>query len=200
MNMTARSLATTNSTATKYDPFDPANIRLDQDFLKMSGAKKLLTTVPVRRPNKQDYVRVHASEDYRMTVLLIEFKEENDVYMVGAEMKEALAGEYFGATLYTAINRQGVVFLWPVRLPDTNGKIMDWHRTAHEAAAHAMHHWVRVVANKSLGAYETIEGPASIPDPDWSNLPPYKELQRIGFRHDVVDRLDHPVVKRLQGR
>jgi hypothetical protein len=63
-----------------------------------------------------------------------------------------------------------------------------------------MDHWVRVVANKSLGAYETIEGPTSIPDPDWSSLPPYKELQRIGFHHDVIDRLDHPVVKRLHGR
>jgi hypothetical protein len=56
--MTSLSLATDTSTAA-YDPFDPANLRLDQNFLKMAGAKKLLTTVPVRRPNKQDYIRVH---------------------------------------------------------------------------------------------------------------------------------------------
>ena len=41
------------------DPFDPENLRLDQSFVETSGVKKLLTTVPVRKPNNQDFVRVH---------------------------------------------------------------------------------------------------------------------------------------------
>lgn len=197
--MTTLSLTTDTSTAA-YDPFDPVNLRLDQNFLKMAGAKKLLTTVPVRRPNKQDYVRVHQAEEYRMSVALIEFKEDSEVFLVPPSMTEALVGEWFPAMLYTAINRQGVVFLWPVKLPGENGKTMDWHRTANEAAVHAMTCWVRVVANKSLGAYETIEGSKVIPDPQWPDLPPFKELQRTGFRDRLVDSLDHPVVKRLQNR
>lgn len=40
------------------DPFDPENLRLDQSFVETSGVKKLLTTVPVRKPNNQDFVRV----------------------------------------------------------------------------------------------------------------------------------------------
>jgi len=36
------------------DPFDPAALRLDQSYADTVGVKKLLTTVPVRKPNRQD--------------------------------------------------------------------------------------------------------------------------------------------------
>ena len=55
------------------------------------------------------------------------------------------------ATLYTAINRQGVVFLWPVRLPGPDGKVNEWWRSAGEAAELAMTKWVRVKAEHELG-------------------------------------------------
>jgi predicted DNA-binding transcriptional regulator AlpA len=42
------------------NPFDPAALRLDQSYADTVGVKKLLTTVPVRKPNRQDFVRVHA--------------------------------------------------------------------------------------------------------------------------------------------
>jgi hypothetical protein len=42
------------------DPFDLSKLRLDQSFVETAGVKKLLTTVPVRRPNPQDFIRVHA--------------------------------------------------------------------------------------------------------------------------------------------
>ena len=41
------------------DPFDPAALRLDQSFADTVGVKKHVTTVPVRKPNRQDFVRVH---------------------------------------------------------------------------------------------------------------------------------------------
>ena len=37
------------------DPFDPENLRLDQSFTEAAGVKKLLTTVPVRKPKSQDF-------------------------------------------------------------------------------------------------------------------------------------------------
>ena len=56
--------------------------------------------------------------------------------------------------LVTAINRQGVLFLWPIRLPGADGKIDDWSRSAMDAADEAKSRWVRVTSNMSLGAYE----------------------------------------------
>ena len=49
------------------DPFDPAALRLDQIFTDGTAVKKLLTTIPVRKPSRQDFVRVHpdAPTDFR---------------------------------------------------------------------------------------------------------------------------------------
>jgi len=58
------------------DPFDLANLRLDQSFVESAGVKKLLTTVPVRKPNPQDFVRVHPDPGYRETLAVIELKED----------------------------------------------------------------------------------------------------------------------------
>jgi hypothetical protein len=67
-------------------------------------------------------------------------------------MVDELATEAEPFSLYTAINRQGVVFLWPVRLPAPDGKINEWHRSLREAAETAVGKWSRVRANMSLGA------------------------------------------------
>jgi len=71
------------------------------------------------------------------------------------------------ATLFLGINRQDVVFLWPVKLPGPDGRHSEWHRSAAEAADVAMKHWVRVTSNMSLGAYEVFQAEANIPDPIW---------------------------------
>jgi len=100
--------------------------------------------------------------------------------------------------LHAAINRQGVTFLWPVKLPGPDGKINEWHRSAQEAAERAMTRWLFVRANMNLGAYEMIEATATIPDPVWPTAT-FKELLKIGFRESLIDSLDHPVLKRLRG-
>ena len=90
-------------------------------------------TVPIRKPGAQEFVRVHPGPEYRENFPLLELKDEREVYLVTAELAPELAGEVFGATLFTAINRQGTLFFWPVRLPSADGKDLEWWRSAREA-------------------------------------------------------------------
>src|SRR5271166_3792977 len=53
------------------DPFDPARLRLSQDYLAAAGVKKLLTTVPVRKPSKEWFVRCHPDPAYRIETCVI---------------------------------------------------------------------------------------------------------------------------------
>jgi hypothetical protein len=183
----------------KDDPFDPAALRLDQAFTDAVGVKKLLTTVPVRKPNRQDFVRVHSDPKYRLTpAAIIELKEDREVYLVTPNMAQALPGEFSTVTLYLAINRQGVSFLWPVKLPNPDGKHNEWHRSAAEAAERAMGKWVRVTSSMSLGAYEIFEASGNPPEPVWPDIP-FQEILRIAFRDRIVDHAGHPLVQRLQG-
>jgi hypothetical protein len=180
------------------DPYDLTKLRLDQNFVETAGVRKLLTTVPVRKPNPQDFVRVHPGQDYRAVLAVIELRDDREIYLVPPAVARDLPGEFVMVTIYTAINRQRVVFLWPVKLPAPDGRINEWHRSAAEAAEVAMTKWVRVKANMSLGAYEMTESTAVIPDPEWPDLP-FEELLRIGFKGKLIDRFDHAVVKRLRG-
>jgi hypothetical protein len=179
------------------DPFDLSKLRLDQSFVESSGVKKLLTTVPVRKPNSQDFVRVHPSPEYRAALAVIELKEDREIYLLTPAIARELPGEFVMVMLFTTINRQGVIHLWPVRLPAPDGRTLEWHRSAMDAAEMAMRRWVRVRANMSLGAYEIIEA-ATTAEPEWAAVS-FQELLRIAFRDRLVDRLDHPVIKRLRG-
>jgi hypothetical protein len=85
------------------DPFDPENLRLDQSFVETSGVRKLLTTVPVRKPNNQDFIRIHPGETYRLTAAVIELKEDREIYLVLPTVAAQFPGECAPVTLYTGI-------------------------------------------------------------------------------------------------
>ena len=189
---------TTEQQASTPDPFNPTNLRLSQSFVETAGVKKLLTTIPVRKPSAQEFVRVHPSPDYRENFPIIELKDERE-YIVTASLVPELIGEFVIKTLYLAINRQGTLSFWPVRLPGPDGKDMNWWKSGREAAQLAMKDWFRVKANMNLGAYDIFEAASVISEPDWPTLG-YWELIKIAFRDHLIDRIDHPVIKRLRGQ
>jgi hypothetical protein len=198
-NTTPATQPTTEQQASTPDPFNPTNLRLSQSFVETAGVKKLLTTVPVRKPSPQDFVRVHPDPAYRENFPIIELKDEREEYIVVADLVPALVGEFVTKTLFTAINRQGTVFFWPVRLPSPDGKNLDWWRSGREAAELAIKSWIRVRANMNLGAYDIFQAESVIADPEWPQLG-FWELIKIAFRDHLVDRIDHPVIKRLRGQ
>src|SRR5580700_7474974 len=107
------------------DPFSPENLKLSQSFVDTAGVKKLTTTVPVRKPSAQDFVRVRPDPQFRENFPIIELKDEREEYIVVADLVSLLMDEFVTKTLFTAINRQGTVFLWPVRLPSPDGRDME---------------------------------------------------------------------------
>jgi len=185
-------------TELKADPFDLERLRISQDFESMAGVKKALLTVPVRKPDRQWFVRVHPDELWRLETAVIEIKEDRETYLVDPSMWSELAGEIVPKVLFTTINRQGVVFLWPVRLPGVDGRLDEWNRSALEAAQMATKAWVSVRANRSLGAYEVFMASGDFPDPLWPDIG-FKRLLEIAFKDRFIQTPDHPVIRKLRG-
>lgn len=185
-------------------PFNVAALRLPPSFEQNAGVRKVVTTVPVRKPDKQEWIRVHPGDTYRGNFATIRLKQEGEYYLVAPAMIESLRPELTFITVYTAINKAGVVFLWPAPLvsDDGRGPGDTWHRSGHEAAAAAMKRLTRVTSNKSLGAYEFsfTDNPIPDNDPVWPDLP-FEELLRIGFEKvgRYVATYEHPVIKMLRG-
>jgi hypothetical protein len=180
------------------NPFNPENLRLSQNFAETVGVKKTIVTVPVRKPNRQDFVRVHPSDEYRLETAVLELKEERETYLVDPALWPVLPGELTPKVLFTTVNRQGVLTLWPVRLTGDDGRLDDWNASALEAAEMARKGWVRVTANMSLGAYEVYEATGDLPAPDWPDMA-LAEILEVAFKGHYVTEIDHPVIRRLRG-
>ena len=101
-------------------------------------------------------------------------------------------------TSCTVINRQGVVFLWPCRLPEETGRRNPWHESALEAAARAKTNWMRIAADMSLGAYRIWQASGELPEPEWPEQS-LRDLLAIAFKGRYIDTHDHAVLKRLRG-
>jgi hypothetical protein len=181
------------------DIWSPDALRIDQSFLNVGAAKKLLTTVPVRKPNKQDFVRVNPNPAYRLTVGLIELKDNRETFLVLPAVSQELSeSEFFLATLYLTINRQKVLSVWPVKVPATDGRSNEWHASAAAAAERAMHNWIRLAANMSLGAYEISEAIADYGQPEWPTLS-FMEILKIAFKNRAIESSGHAVIQQLRG-
>jgi hypothetical protein len=182
------------------DPFDLASLRLAGDPAGGVGVKKVLVTVPVRKPDKTWFVRVHPDENYQLTTTVLEMKEENELYLVAPSLRDDLAVESSVGprALFTSVSRQGVVFVWPCKLPGSDGRTNSWTQSALAAVERARDRWVRVVANMNLGAYEVSEATGNLPVPDWPDTP-FADLLRIAFNGKFIDSISHPVLRRLRG-
>jgi hypothetical protein len=194
----AESLASPSTLAP--NPF--ANLdamRLPQDFVTDARVKKLLTTVPVRKPSQQDFFRVHPDPAYQLpAAAIIELKDDREIYFVHPTIVPEAGCEWRAAMIVTTINRQGVLSLWPLKLPSPDGRKEEWLRSALEAAERAMGRWIRIRANMSLGAYEIFEAEAKMPEPEWPDIP-FPEILHIAFRDRLIDNVNHAVLKRLRG-
>ena len=136
---------------TPPDPFNLESLLLPQNYNETLGVKKVLRVVPVRKPNNQDYNRVHPGKEYRGNFAMIDLKDDRETYLVaGADLIAELESELVRVTLYTAINRQGVVFCGR---SDCQGPTeATWcGSSARLAAEDAMKSWTRVSVQHVTG-------------------------------------------------
>lgn len=175
-------------------------LRLSQDFEEGCDVEAFLTAVPVRKPGPQEFFRVHPGEDFRLQTKVLELKEDRVIYLLHKSLWRALEGEAgFGARLLLlCINRAGVPFVWPLRLPREDRRSDRWAQSALAAAREASKSWVRVRANMDLGAYEAVRALGDLPEPTWPERT-FEEFFTEAFKEQFITSPDHPVLQRLRG-
>ena len=182
------------------DPFDVTSLRLNTMINNDAGAKKVLVNLRVGKPDKQSFFRVNPDESYSIVMAVIELKQENEIYAVLPNVAQQLPGEIKQVKMSLCVTTQGTAFLWPVPLPSSDGRENPWHRTARMAAEYAEREWVRMTANRGAGCYDIKLAMPGLPEPVWPTED-LTQLLRIAFGDGkLIDRIDHPVIKRLQGK
>ena len=180
------------------NPFDPKKLRISGPQSEGPTACRIIVSVSVRKPNRQEWYRVHPDPVMRLDTLVLEMRDERQTYLVAPDIAPAIPGEAVAKTLYTTVTRQGAVLLWPVRLPDEQGRLDEWNAVAHEAALQAETRWTRLAANMGAGTYDVYEALDQFTEPEWPELP-FERLLEMAFKDRFIDNLDHPVIRRLMG-
>lgn len=181
------------------NPFDPARFAAKGSFQGSLGVTKQLVSCPVRKPGKQEFVRVRQGEESRLQTYILELKEERETYLVDPAIAASLPGEVRLVELRVAVSRQGALFVWPVPVPKLDGPGSSWHTSARAAADKAETDWVRVVSNMPQGAYDVFVAPGALSEPEWPNNT-MGDLLAVAFGERFTIRdINHPMLKRLQG-
>ena len=71
------------------DPF--AQYRLSQDFAATAAVAKVITTVAVRKPDRQTFIRVHA--DHAIQAYILEDKVGGDTFIVSHAVAAEIANQ-----------------------------------------------------------------------------------------------------------
>jgi hypothetical protein len=154
---------------------------------------------PVRKPKRTEFFKTHTDPNMRLpTTVFIDRDDRDTVFYVPPAMRGALLGEAKSVLLLPTITTQNVVMIWPITLPLDDGRRNDWLETAREAADLGRTDWVRMPADMALGAYRVYRAEGALPEPQWPDMP-LNDMLAIAFKDRIIDRDDHPIVRRLRG-
>jgi hypothetical protein len=182
------------------DPFDPASLRLGSDYAEGLGVKRVISTIPVRKPNKSEWFRIRPGEAWRLTTAVLEIERGVDraTFLLAPALRSEWSGEVSIAVLLTCINRSGDLFLWRIKLPGPDGRSNTWTDSAIQIATAAESTWCRMVSDTANGHYTHFEPTAELPEPKWPEMT-FGAMLKIAFRDRMIDTPDHPVLRELRG-
>lgn len=182
------------------DPWDPRNLRLGQDFAGSVAVKKVSLSVPVKKPLKHWFFRVHPDPAYRIETAIHVQTEglSKDHYLVERHLWPEIPGGVTPSVLLTATNRSNSLFLIPIPLPGSDGKYNKWHSTLLDACTLAESKWVKVVANTDIGEYDIYEAAGTLSEPEWPALS-FSQILKAAFKDNFIRNSDHVVLRKLRG-
>lgn len=183
--------------ARRASKFDPVRLRLPQTF--EGGAVTRTSTITARKPDRHNWFMVHPDADgYHFSTLVLDIKADRELYLIAPELRDELGVELVPRMIVPCITRQATIFLWPLALPDSNGRANSWTESALEAVRAAMEGWVRVVPNMEAGGYDLYRPRVQLDLPTWPDLTLEQMLEKA-FNHQMIESLDHPRVRALRG-
>lgn len=152
-----------------------------------------LVHIPVDKPNKSQFFRVHPDLHADVNLLRIEGMNGREIYAVVPGMVRTLdnVGLF---TLFLGVHRDGSYFLWPISAISTD----NWSRSARQIAIAAMNQWCRLVPSRATSTYIKRIAPGCLDVPVWPTGKTFEELLLLAFGDGrIISSPDHPVVKAM---
>lgn len=172
------------------------NLRLVQDFDELP-VEQVLMHVPIGKPAKSSFFRVHPDTDYTFDTVILESKQTNETYLITPAISQLIPGLTRAVRLHLAVDRQGNPRLIPLPLPGADGRSNPWHLSLQNILQLGMQHWIRIQANMTAGSYDAFKAPLQ-DAPNWPSKT-MSELIEIAARGKIIENENHPVIRELLG-
>jgi hypothetical protein len=185
------------------DPFDTSSL---YGLNAPIGAQVFRSAIPARAPRKHEFFRVCPDPAYTVVGLSLSVEidgREELCWLSPPLVSAAVAANAEPAPMqvFTVMVHPDLLILWPQKLPnEANGRSgSSWHYSGLRIAAMAHEQWVRRIANRSTNVYDWAAPVGDLGEPTWPTEP-MRDLMALAFTGDrLIDRIDHPVLRRLRG-
>ena len=174
--------------------FDLAALAVPQDFSTQLNVETVITSIHVGKPSKHDFIRI--MPNWTLDIFMLD--ENRESFAVLKQIALSISEDVSLKRLHPAITRKQGCFLWPIKLPDTDGKLDNWNRSAFAAAQLGKTSWIRIRSDLDNGCYSTIVAKNVISEPVWPELTKEQWIE-LAFKGKIIDTIDHPALKRLRG-
>lgn len=159
--------------------------------------QKKATTIPVKKPNSQQWFKMHPT--LAILVNLILYKEDGEYYLVHPDMLPYFAGHAKLFKLYLGMNfPSGNLFLYPVRQPDADGNQNSWHQSSERVIVSGKEKWIQQIPEKDIGGYSINEPSGNLVDLSFPEVD-IAEVVYKAFKDKIIRDINHPVAKSLLG-
>ena len=117
---------------------DLGDDRIGQRFGEGQDVQRILVSVPVRKPHRQEFVRTHPDPAMSIEAAILELKHDRQTFIVAPELAPYLPGEAVAKLLMPTLTNHGTLFLWGIKLPDEQGRlgVADARRAGHHDPSH----------------------------------------------------------------
>jgi len=179
------------------DEFSPEKLRVLNTLDMGALVTTELVEISVRKPKKDEWFRVLPGVCQQGGILEI----QGNIYWVSQKLQSQLIGDpCFSLRLCVlAVTKQGIPFIWPLKLDNESGAKSDkFAKVPLAAMQHAQKKWTRIYWSREK--FEHVVETANIADDPHFPDKPFHELLKLGFKATVISDLQHPALLELKGR
>ena len=177
-------------------------LRLGQNQLDLARGEPVLVDIPIEKPPRAHFFRVHPGEEYADIFNLIDARKigaGEGMYAVTPQIAPLVADQSRVIQLRLAVTSFGAPYLLPVPLPGPDGRSNPWHQSLARAAKLAETRWIRISADMQRGAYSVFEAVGQLGEPQWPSET-FEELLELAFQGRIIESDDHSLIAQLLGR
>jgi hypothetical protein len=180
------------------------NCMLDETETQGLGVgREILINVPVRRPSRREFFRIHPDDSMsRALSLFVDDAEDGDgeTYAVVKDMREVFGEDVAPTLLRLGMLRNGTLLVVPFKIPQANGgRGRKWHESFMDVGNIAKTRWIKAIADRSRSGYRVFPAAGSPSEPQWPPDKTFEEYLEIAFKDRIIKSMDHPVVRKYLG-